>query len=193
MLGIVTTISTVYSQPVRSLLELLTSTEYIINTDNITKMELFATDDSLIKYSLNIHDDQIFAETIIVTETNAAVQALSDVSPESNMILFPVYEGAITYGQTVGMTTTDMRFNVADVVWAEQNSSKNLSKVYIVEGGFTIKTYIVNYGLDQIMDVCDTGTTTTTSTSSTSTTSTSTSSTSTSSTSTTSTTTTPPE
>ena len=164
MLGIVTTLSSIEIQPVYSKVELSASTEYLINTDNIVKMQVYGTTDSLVRYTFNKSDDQRFSEEFIFDETNAAIQTLSDATADSNMILLPVYEDCLNFADAASLTAVDKYFNIADIVWGTDNSDGTLSKLIIVEGGFKEKQYIVNYNINQIVDVADTGTTTTTTT-----------------------------
>jgi len=171
MIGIVTTLSSLEVQPEFSMVELTISTEYIINTDFITRLEVYGTTDSLLKYSWNIHDSRMAVQSLYVNETNAAVVALADVAAASNMILLPVYEDAISFSEAVGQTPVDKYFNIADIVFISENTAGTLARLLAVTGGFEVREYIINYNLAQIIDIVVTGTTTTT-TSTTSTTTT---------------------
>ena len=164
MLGIITTLSSIKAQPVYSKVELNISESYIIQTSNIVKMKLYGTDDSLIRYSFNIHADQVHSEEIIVSQTNAQVSALADVAAASNVILLPVYEDTLSFADAATLTPVDTYFNVEDIVWISQNAGATLSKMIVCEGGFKEKQYIINYNLEQIIDLTSTGTTTTTTT-----------------------------
>jgi len=199
MIGKLTILST-FGEPVYSPPESLLGTEpsegYLVNTDNIVKAKVYGTDDSILDYQLNLHDDQSIEFKMIVSETNAAITVLSDATPASNMILLPVYEGALTFIDIDAISsTTSKYYNITDIVWGNENQAGTITRLLLCEGGFTVYPIFVNYNIDQIVDIGDTATTTsssssstsTSSTSSTSTSSTSTSSTSTSSTSTSST------
>lgn len=171
MLGIITTLSSITTQPVESRLELKASTRYIIQTDNITKLKVQGTTDSYMRYKLDRFEDRSFPETILANETNAQVQAMSDVAAASNMVLLAVYEGATSFSECTG-STTNKYFNVSDISWIEENVTSTLSMMWAQRGGWGVKKYFINANLDQIFDEVTTGTTTTTtsSTSSTSTT-----------------------
>ena len=199
MIGKVTILSTfgepVYSPP-ESLLGTEPSTGYLINTDNAVKIKVYGTDDSVLDYKLNLHDDRSPEFKMIVSETNAAITTLSDATPASNMIPLPVYEGALTFGDIDAISSTTTKYyNITDITWGNENEAGTITRLLLCEGGFTVYPIFVNYSIDQIVDIGDTNSTTsssssstsTSSTSSTSTSSTSTSSTSTSSTSTSST------
>ena len=164
MIGIISTLSSIECQPVYSLVELSPSTDYVIQTENIVKMRVYSTDDSILRYTWNRHDDQRHSEEIIVSQTNAEVAALADVEADSNVILLPVFEGAVNFAETASMTAVNTYFNVSDISWISENSDGTLAKMFVVEGGFKEKQYIINYNLDQIMDICTSGSTTTTTT-----------------------------
>lgn len=188
MIGIVTTLSEIESQPVESRVELAASTQYIINTDNIVKLKVWGTNDSEIRYKFNKHEDRTFEFLMTVNETNLAIQALADVDPDSAMALFDVYAGATTFNEAeIISTTTAKYYNITDIVWIEENDAGTMSKMWVCVGGFGAEAIFVDSTLAQIVDLSTTGTTSTTTTSTTST-STSTSSTSTTSTTTTTTT-----
>jgi hypothetical protein len=180
MLAKLTVLSTFgfpYYQPVESILGIDASGGYLVNTDNIGPIKVSGTTDSIFKYKLNLND-----------ETKAAIIVLSDATPASAMISLPIFKGANTFNDiTSDSTTTDVMFNLKDIVWGNSNEAENITRILVCEGGFGIKRFFVNYSIDAIVDVADTGTTTTSSTSTSSTSTTSTTSTSTTSTSSTST------
>jgi hypothetical protein len=126
-------------------------------------MKVEGTTDSLLRYKLDRFEDRSFPETLIVNETNAAIQTLSDVAAASNMVLLAVYEGATSFSECTG-STTNKYFNVADISWIEENSAATLSMMWVQRGGWGVKKYFVNANLEQINDEVTTGTTTTTTT-----------------------------
>jgi hypothetical protein len=164
MLGIVTTLSAIEVQPSYSRVQLKVSTAYLINTDNIISMKLYSTNDSEIKFSWNMNDDQRIPDKLYVAETNAAIQTLADVAADSNMISLPVFEDTISFAAAASLTAVARLFNITDVVFVEQDSSGTMCKALIVEGGFNEQSFIVDYSIAQIMDILTTGTTTTTTT-----------------------------
>ena len=176
-----------YYSPVESLLGINSSTSYLINTDNIVKFKTQGTTDTQLEYKLNRHEDNSPEFTLLVDESTAAITTLGAATLASQMILLNVYDGALTFIDIVGMSTTAMYFNISDIVWGNENEAGTATRLLICEGGFTVKQFIVDHNISQIVDTGDTGTTTTTSTSSSSSSTSSTSSTSTSSTSTSST------
>jgi hypothetical protein len=191
MLAKLTVLSTFgfpYYQPVESILGIDASGGYLVNTDNIGPIKVSGTTDSIFKYKLNLNDDKSPEFRLKVDETKAAIIVLSDATPASAMISLPIFKGANTFNDiTSDSTTTDVMFNLKDIVWGNSNEAENITRILVCEGGFGIKRFFVNYSIDAIVDVADTGTTTTSSTSTSSTSTTSTTSTSTTSTSSTST------
>ena len=181
MLGLVTTLSTLGStaaQPVDSEIQLKLSTEYIINTLNITEMKVYSTDDSDIKYKLNRNEDKSPEFHLRVAETNAAIKTLADVSAASNMVALDVFmgetnENVLTFAEAAlsGSTATTKYYTVNEIVWAEENNAATMSMLLVQVGGQDLEKIFVDSNLAQIKDLVETGTTTTT-TSSTSTTST---------------------
>jgi len=177
MLGLVNTLSTLgttATQPVDSQVELKASKEYLINTLCIAKMKVYSTDDSDIRYKLNFHEDKSPEFFLRVSQTNAAIVAISDVAATSNMILLRVYlndygENVMTFAEAALSTssTTAKYFNIDDILWGEENAAGNKSMLLIAEGGWGIKKIFVDHELAKIMDLLVTGTTTTTTTSTT--------------------------
>ena len=189
MITIVTTLSTLSPQYQDSQYETSVSKKYLINTDNIVEMEVSGTTDSILRYKINQDNDRSPMSVFIVNETNAAIRTAGDVSPLSSSILLAIYEGARSFGEAALITpTTNVYFNIEDMVFGESNTANTLTELWINEVGHGVKKIYVADNVDQIVDKVVTGTTTTSTTStSTTSTSTSTTSTSTSSTSTTST------
>ena len=187
-LNILSTFGNPYYQPVESVIATEASGGYLINTENIGPVKVFGTINSIFDYKLNLNDDRSPEFKLKVDETKTAIIALADSSPESKMISLPVFLGALTFNDIeTGDSTTDVMFNVKDIVWGNENPAENITRILVCEGGFAIHQYFVDYSIDAIIDVVTTGTTTTTTTSTSSTSTTSTSSTSTTSTSSTST------
>jgi len=172
MLGLVTTLEDLRPQPVDSQIEVKPLTEYIINTLNIQQMEVYNTHDSLILYKLNRHEDRTNYFELAVEETNAAIQILADVDPESNLLPLDVFEGALTFADCADITTTAKMFNIDEIVWIEENNAGTISMLWLCEGGWNLFKIFADHNIGQIVDLNTTGTTstTTTSTSTTSTT-----------------------
>jgi len=171
-----------------SLLGLKASKLFIINSENIIKYKAYNTVYTYMRYKLSKDDDRSPEFSLIIGQTNAAIKTASDLTLENQFLALSVYEGALTYKDVDDIdSTTAMRFNADDIVWAIRNSEDTATMILVVEGGFTIRKYFVEQSLSDIAALADTGTTTTSTTSSTSSSTSSTSSTSTSSTSTSST------
>lgn len=165
MIGLITTLSSQGStayQPLDSEIQLKPSTEYLINTNSIVSLKVFSTNDSDIRYKLNFREDRSPEFLLRVNETNAAIQALADVSANSNMVLLNVKEGALSYAEAATLSSTAKYYNIEDITWVEENNDATISRMIVAEGGYDLKIIFVNYNLAQIMDLLTTGTTTTT-------------------------------
>ena len=166
MLIQVTTLSTFGGSAyplVDSLLGLKASKGFIVNGDNIVKYKLYDTDDTYMRYKLNKNDDEAPEFSLIVDEANATIKTACDATPASNLITLSVYEGALTFGDVANISsTTDIRFNVSDIVWGIDDETPTATMILVEEGGFTIRKYFVSQTLEEIIDIADTGTTTTT-------------------------------
>ena len=149
--------ATISSFPVRHLSKVFSTGAKLINTDYILDMKLYGSDDARIDYQLRSRFDRDTKFQFIVTDTLAQVVAGSNVSANSAIMALPVFEGDDTTSAAV-----THYFNVEDVAWAE-NATTTTSYVYVQEGA-DLKTYIVDYNIDQIMDIATSGTTTTTTT-----------------------------
>lgn len=190
MLGKITKNSTAQRQPVDSQVEIALSTSYLVNADYIIDM-VDQTSYRDLRYKFNVYDDKQTDLYIAVSDTAAAINTLADATANSQMISLNVFEGIQSFNQVTGLTAVETTFNVAAIVWGEDDPTGAYSRIWYLTGGGREVPVIVDHNIAQIVDLADTGgtTTTTSSTSSTSTSTTSTSSTSTTSTSTTSTTT----
>ena len=90
MLGIISTLSTIDAQPSNAWIQIESSTSVLVNTNNFIKFKLQGTTDSLISYTVNKSDDKYIPFWFTVDQTNAQLQALSDVAANSNMITLDV-------------------------------------------------------------------------------------------------------
>jgi len=175
MLGIVNLLSTyglVSARPVDSQIEGKPSQKLIINTDNIVRMKLNDDGDSELKYKLNPNEDRSPEFTLIVNETNAAIQTLADTAAASNMVLLDVYlneysEDVMTFAECglATSSTTAKYYNIEDIMWIEENDDQNLSMMWVRVGGQSLNKIFVDHELEKIKDLVETGTTTTTTTS----------------------------
>ena len=171
MLGKVTCLSSIEVQPTESRIQFVASKDYLINCSNISKLKVYNTTDSEIEFKLDRHEDRTFTFKIFVDETNAAIQALSDVAAASNMVALSVFEGCQSFSECSGVTPVTKYFIVEEISWAEDNTDNTITKIWVQRGGWGVKAYFVNMNIDQLYDEITTGTTTTT-TSTTSTTTT---------------------
>jgi len=165
MIGLVTTLSSQGStayQPLDPEIQLKPSQEVLINTLNITSLKVFSTNDSDIRYKLNRKEDRSPEFLLRVNETNAAVQALSDVAANSNMLLLNEKEGAMSFAEAATLSSTAKYYNIDDICFVEENNAATMSRMVVAKGGQGLEIIFVNSNLAQLMDLISTGTTTTT-------------------------------
>lgn len=167
MIGLITTTSTVETQPLVPKLQLIASHPYLIQTNNITNLRVHGSADSLVEYALNVRDDRLLSFEFIVDETNAAIQALADVTKENNTIPLGVFENSLNFADIANDTAVTRYVNVDDIVWGEDDADNAYSRLVLQVGGFDLEVIFVDYNIYQVIDVADTGTTTTTTTSTT--------------------------
>jgi hypothetical protein len=129
---------------------------------------VYSTNDSDISYKLNRNEDRSPKFHLRVNETNAAVQALADVSAASNMVTLDVFENeysenvmSFTEAALTTSTAVAKYINIDDIVWAEENSGATITLMLIQSGGNDLEKIFIDSNLAQIMDLITTGTTTT--------------------------------
>jgi len=170
MIGVVTTRAILAPQPTDSQVEERLSTEYLINTDYIVEMEdqtLLAVVKTRLLYKFNVYSDRKEPFVFTVDTLYTAINTLADATPASPKIALSVFEDSLgnpvqSFNQVTGLTPVTWYFNVTDITWAEDDPTGNYARIFICKGGNKIVPYIVDYNIDQIVDMADTGKTTTT-------------------------------
>jgi len=159
MLGELTIYSTIESQPVDSQVELYASRSYLFNTDSIIDL-VDDTSYRTIRYKFNPYEDQSPVFVIQVTNTAAAINTLADATPASTKIALNVFETAQTFDLVSSITAVTWNFNVADIVWGENDPTGAYARIWIKSGGNKVFPIIVDHNISQITDLADTATTT---------------------------------
>lgn len=177
MIGVFTLYTSLKRQPVDSQVEAKLSESYLVNTDCIVDV-VDAASARQVRYKFNPYDDRIPQLWLEVTNSASAIATLADATPASTKVTLGVFENIQTFDKVSSDTAVTWNFNVADLIWGEDDESGAYSRIWVRTGGNKVSPYVVDHNISQIVDLVDTGTTTTT-TSTTSTSSTSTSTTST--------------
>jgi hypothetical protein len=138
----------------------LFSTDYIVDakTVNTTKTSF--------EYITDKRSWRALPRSIKVTEGIATIKTAFGATWQTNYIDLPVF---IDNDST--KSTETKTFAVLSVVYALPDASSPTTRSYvrIKDGSGKLNKYLVNYNLDQIVDVADTGATTTTTTTTTTT------------------------
>jgi hypothetical protein len=159
MLGKITKGSTpTQRQPVDSQVEIALGISYLINTDYIIDVVDQTTHRDL-RYKFNVYDDRQTDLYIAVTDTASAIQTLADATANSKMVSFDVFEGIQSFNQVTGETAVETTFNVADIVWGEDDPGGDYCRLWYLIGGKEAVPIIVDHTIDQIVEWADTGST----------------------------------
>jgi len=135
----------------------------LINTDYINDMVLSGSDDSLIAYQLRSRFDRDTKFEFIVSDTLAEVVAGAAVAANADVLALPIFVGDDTTN-----TAVTHYYVLNNIAWCE-NATSTTAYMYVQEGT-DLKRFLVDYNVDQIMDIANAGATTTTTTTTTSTT-----------------------
>lgn len=139
----------------------------ILNTKYVTGLRTVDTTKSYLLYATAPRDRREIPALIKTTEGIAVYKTAFAATWYANYIDLPVFPEDNTNKTAVSYT-----FAIESIVYAKSYNA-HVSWVY-VQGSGVVTKYLVNYNLDQLIDLSDTGSTTTSSTSSTSTSSTTT-------------------
>ena len=131
---------------------------YIINPNRIKDLRVYDTNKSKFLYAFSPEADKGDRVTFISTTTVANMITAADASLDSSIIGLKVYEDDDTTSSAVVHY-----FQVEDIVLIEGYGS-HMSWAHIAQGGDRVARFLLDYNLDQIIDVAATGTTTTTTT-----------------------------
>lgn len=130
-------------------------TTSLINTDNIVDAKQDGANDTYVKYNLNPYSTHFSPFSFIIDQTPAQLVTGSNVTSQSNLISLPVFE-------EYDITDAHVHhyFNVSDIVWAiPYAASSDYSEVWVIQKGWTVKKYLVDYTIADILGLADTGTT----------------------------------
>jgi len=135
-------------------------TYVVLNTNRINNLKVRASTKAKFNYSINPWDRRekpayLQGESSVTTVSNAF-----DTTFNSYVLALPVFENDDTSVATVlrRIHVDDLAFAIADP------DSANRSYVWYTTKAFGLVRVLVDYSLDQLVDVADTGNTTTTST-----------------------------
>lgn len=131
---------------------------YIINPNRIKDLKVWDTNKSEFLYAFCPEDDKGDRATFRSTTTVANLIIAADASVDSKVIGLKVYEDDDTTSAAVVHY-----FQVKDIVLIE-GYGDYMSWAHIAQGGDRVTRFLLDYNLDQIIDVASTGTTTTTTT-----------------------------
>jgi hypothetical protein len=157
MIGLVNTLAALEPQPLSPKLQLIESTEYLINTDNIISLKVESTDDSLIEYTLNKHDDRLLPFELKVSQTNAAIQALSDVTKNSETVALNLFLNSLNFADIANDTAVATFVNADQIVWGEDDSTGAYCRLILETGGFDLSVVFVDYTIAEVLSIVDTG------------------------------------
>jgi len=143
---------------VDSQVEQKVSESYLFNTDCIIDL-VDETTFRRIRYKFNPYDDKSPVFVIDVTNTAAAIKTLADATPTSTKLSLSVFEDAQSFNQVTSIEDVTWNFNVADIVWGENDPTDSYCRIWVMTGGNKLTSYIVDHNISQVVDVADTGTT----------------------------------
>ena len=163
MLGELQLYTTLKPQPVDSQAELVVSEYYLFNTDCIIDMvdhSDLPTVITRIRYKFHPYDDKSPVFVFDATSTISAINTLADATPASSKISLSVLEDINTFDKVSYATAVTWNFNVADIVWGENDPTDAYARIWVMSGGHKATPYIVDHNISQIVDLADTATTT---------------------------------
>lgn len=169
MIGEIQVFTNIRNQPTDSQVELALSEYYLINTDCIIDMvdeSALPTVTTRIQYKFNVYEDQTPPFFFKANNTLAAINTLADATAHSTKIALGVFEDSHgnpvqSFNQVTGLTAVTHYFNIADIVWGENDPTDNYCRLWVLQGGHVPQPYIVDYNISQVVDVGDGGATTT--------------------------------
>jgi hypothetical protein len=130
----------------------------IFKTELLNGAKTVETTKTEFKYSFPKKNLFSLPQIIKVTEGIATIKTAFAATWNANYIDFPVF-----IDNNPSNSTETKTFSKESLLWAIAKDT-NTSWVYAIVTGKVVNKYLVNYNLDQIVDVADTGATTTTTT-----------------------------
>ena len=138
-----------------------TGTAILLNCANMSQVATRATTKSKFRYVFNKYDRRESSSYCETESTVASLLTAADVSPASNWIDLPVYPN-----QDITKSTVTKYFNVESFAYAVLDGSSSDRSYFTYAEGTVLKTVLVSYDLDDILDILVGGVTTTSTTSS---------------------------
>lgn len=142
----------------RSFKKVTSGVFYVLATEYISDAKTVETTKTQFTYPLVSRDLRTLPEVLKVTEGIADIKTAFAATWQNNYVDLPVFPDNDPTQSAVTQT-----YAKENIRWAEAKNSTT-SWVYIRESGNVVKKKLVDYNLDQIVDVADTGATTTTTT-----------------------------
>lgn len=133
----------------------------IFNTDYIVEARTVETSKTEFLYQANPRDRRSKTQRIRVTDGIATIKTAFAATWQTNYIDLPIFPNNDSTETAVANTCAKESFCYAV---PDASASTSRSYVHVLEGAFKIKKVLVDYNLDQLIDLADTGATTTTTT-----------------------------
>lgn len=137
-------------------------TSVILNTNRINNYKVRATTKSKFYYSINPWDRRESPGYLETESSNSTITNAFNSTYNSNIFAMPVFENDDT---TTAVVTRNIAWEDFAYAIADPNSSTR-SYVWYTKKGAGLVRVLVDYSLDQIIDIAGSGATTTTSTTS---------------------------
>lgn len=126
----------------------------LIRAEAVVGLITYATTGSEFDYPMNDRDRRVSLTHIQSTESVANVTTAMDLAYNAVSIVLPVHPDNLA--TTTPVNTT---YNAGDIVWGAPYTpdASNKSWIYIQEGAFKVKKYLVNYTLAEVISLAGTG------------------------------------
>lgn len=130
---------------------------WILNTENMFNVQTRATTKTKLFYTDNRNDRKKLAKVMNLEDAKAVVLLVFDKTYASNVITLPVFDNNLSTN-----STTDRSFPVDSITrGTAYTADTDLSWLWYNEGGGREIKILVNYTLQEIVDIADSGTTST--------------------------------
>lgn len=133
----------------------------IFNTDYIVGAKTVETSKTEFLYNANPRDRRSLPQKIRVTDGIATIKTAFSATWQNNYLDLPSFPNNDATESAVTKTNAKESILYAK---PDPSSPTTRSYVYVLEGAFKAEKLLVDYNLDQIIDIADTGATTTTTT-----------------------------
>jgi hypothetical protein len=130
--------------------DLKESTEYIINTNNITDLKVYGTTDSELNYLFAPGDNRTSRMILRVDEAYSVIVGVAQSDAVNRLIAVSVIEDE--FGDVI--TSTTYYVNQDQIVLADTYKT-GYTKLFINNGGSDLKTLVVSETLAQLITLAD--------------------------------------